>query len=59
MNKKMIRDVQIILNEVNIMQTVDHPNIVRYYETYVGESCIFLVMRFVKSGMRLLDKVNA
>jgi len=37
-------------NEVAIMQQVDHPNIVKYYETYEEKKTIYLVMELCTGG---------
>jgi calcium-dependent protein kinase len=39
------------------MQTVDHPNIVKYYETYNEPKCIYLVMELCTGG-ELLQKIT-
>ena len=49
-------DLEGLKNEVAIMQQVDHPNIVNYYETYDDKQYIYLVMEFCTGG-DLLDKV--
>lgn len=36
--------------EINIMQTVDHPHIIKYYETYEEENYIYLVMELCENG---------
>jgi len=33
-SKLSLEDLESLKNEVLIMQTVDHPNIVKYFETY-------------------------
>jgi len=35
---------------------LDHPNIVKYYETYVDENYIYLVMEYIDGG-ELFDKI--
>ena len=42
---------------MGILQTLDHPNIVKYYETYDDVKYIYLVMELC-SGGELLDKVS-
>ena len=37
-------------SEVQLMQQVDHPNIVRYYETYNDKKYIYLVMELCTGG---------
>lgn len=42
--------------EIEIMKTLDHPNIIRLYETYVDESRIFMVMELCRGG-ELFDRI--
>ena len=49
-------DLQNIFNEVEIMQKVDHPNIVKYYETYDDKKYIYLCMELCTGG-ELFQKV--
>ena len=42
-NKKLIRKPDILLNEVNILRQVDHPNIVKLYESFEDKSYLYLV----------------
>lgn len=46
-------------NEVAMMTTVDHPHIVKYYETYDDVKYIYLVMELLEGGelfSRILKK---
>lgn len=43
--------------EVAIMCTVDHPNIVKYYETYDEKNYIYLVMELCRGG-ELFSKIT-
>jgi calcium-dependent protein kinase len=43
-------DIKSIHDEVNILRKLDHPNIVKYYETYEDDKYIFLVMELCKGG---------
>lgn len=43
-------DIKNLRNEVKIMQQVDHPNIVRYYETYDDKKYIYLCMELCTGG---------
>ena len=45
-----------IINEVAILNTLDHPNIVKYFETYDDERYLYLVMQYIK-GIELFDKI--
>ena len=49
MDKVKLRDeVECIAEELANLQTLDHPNILKYYETYNDNKYIFLVMEYVK-----------
>lgn len=57
MNKAKLKDhLESIQEEVDILVKLDHPNIVKYYETYVDEKYIYLVMEYVGGG-QLFDKI--
>jgi serine/threonine protein kinase len=43
---------------VQILTKLDHPNIVKYYETYIDEKYIYLVMEYIGGG-ELFDKIAA
>ena len=57
MNKKKLADhLDAIQEEVAILTKLDHPNIVKYYETYVDEKYIYLVMEYIDGG-ELFEKI--
>ncbi len=41
------------------MQTVDHPNIVKYYETYDDKKYIYLVMELCTGGELYENMMNS
>ena len=43
-------DMEALMVEVELLQTLDHHNIVRYFETYDGGKYLFLVMEFCDGG---------
>ena len=57
---KLDRDdtLQCLMEEVAILNTLDHPNICKYYETYDDQKSISLVMELI-SGGQLFDKITA
>lgn len=50
-------DLESLKAEVEILQKVDHPNIVKYYETYDDRTNIYLVMEYCPGG-ELLDVIT-
>ena len=46
-----------IQEEIEILTKLDHPNIVRYYETYIDEKYIYLVMEYIAGG-ELFEKIT-
>lgn len=54
--KKLGDDIQSIREEVEILTRLDHPNIVKYYETYDDEKYMYLVMEYCPGG-ELFDKI--
>ena len=53
---KLKENIDSIIEEVAILNKLDHPNIVKYYETYDDEKYIYLVMEYI-SGQQLFDKI--
>lgn len=51
------KDIQRIMNQVLVLQKLDHPNIVRYYETYNDYKYIYLVMEYIQ-GQSLFDFIT-
>ena len=58
-NKKHLdkEELENLQNEVKLMQQVDHPNIVRYYETYDDKKFLYLCMELCNGG-ELLSKME-
>ena len=46
-----------LMEEVSALHTLDHPNIVKYYETYNDQKYIYLVMELI-SGKPLFDRIT-
>jgi calcium-dependent protein kinase len=53
---KLKGHVDAIRQEVKILTKLDHPNIVKYYETYDDAKFLYLVMEYC-SGGELFDKI--
>jgi calcium-dependent protein kinase len=47
---KLKGNIDLIYQEVDILTKLDHPNIVKYYETYDDEKYIYLVMEYIGGG---------
>ena len=45
---QMKYDIELLKEEVAVLNKLDHPNIVKYYETYNYYKFIYLVMEYVK-----------
>ena len=57
LNKNKLKDhLEVVQEEVGILTKLDHPNIVKYYETYVDEKYIYLVMEYIGGG-ELFEKI--
>ena len=55
---KVKKDIRSLILEFEILKMVDHPNIVKYYETYIDEKYIYLVMEYIDGG-ELFEKIAA
>ena len=57
-NKEKVKDnIEAIKEEVRILSKLDHPNIVKYYETYDDVKYMYLVMEYC-SGGELFKKIT-
>ena len=54
---KLAENIDQIIEEVGILNKLDHPNIVKYFETYDDSKYIYLVMEYVQ-GQMLFDKIT-
>lgn len=54
---KLMDHLDAIKEEINILTKLDHPNIVKYYETYIDVNYIYLVMEYIGGG-ELFDKLT-
>ena len=48
---------QAMINEINILKTLDHPNIMKVFEYYNNDNCLFIVSELL-SGGELFDKIQ-
>ena len=57
-NKHKLRDaLDQIKEEISILSKLDHPNIVKYYETYDDPKYMYIVMEYCNGG-ELLDRLT-
>lgn len=42
--------LDIVEEEIKILAKLDHPNIVTFYETYIDDKFIYLVMEYIGGG---------
>ena len=45
--QKEYKSLDVIMGEIKVLHTLDHPNIVKYFETYDDSRYIYLVMEYV------------
>lgn len=50
-------DINEIYSEVQILNSLDHPNIVKYYEVYEDKKSLYIVMEYC-SGSNLYEKLT-
>ena len=46
------------MDEIRLLNTLDHPNIINYFETYNDLKYIYLVMELAE-GQPLFDKITS
>jgi len=47
---KLGDDIEQLKNEINILRSLDHPNIVKYYETFENHKYMYIVMEYCAGG---------
>eukprot|EP00331_Platyophrya_macrostoma_P033866 CAMPEP_0176441590 /NCGR_PEP_ID=MMETSP0127-20121128/21290_1 /TAXON_ID=938130 /ORGANISM="Platyophrya macrostoma, Strain WH" /LENGTH=469 /DNA_ID=CAMNT_0017826401 /DNA_START=25 /DNA_END=1434 /DNA_ORIENTATION=+ len=55
--KNKVQDPESFKSEVEIMRKLDHPNVIKLYETYEDSRHLYLVMELCKGG-ELFDRIN-
>ena len=50
------KDVKLLEEELAILSQVDHPNIIRFYETYIDYRYVHIVMELCEGG-ELFEKI--
>lgn len=48
--KRLLDKIEVLKDEINILSSLDHPNIVKYYETYESPNYLYLVMEYCHGG---------
>lgn len=56
LRESMRKDVAMLESEINILKELDHPNIVKFYETYIDYKYIHIVMQLCTGG-ELFDRI--
>ena len=46
-----------LINEINILRELDHPNIIKLYEVYETENTIYLVLELIE-GWELYEAIR-
>lgn len=49
---------KLLAREVGILSSLRHPNIIRYYESFIENRTLFIIMELV-DGTTLLDFINS
>lgn len=55
--KKKLRNIQTFITEVELLRVLDHPNIIKIYETFEDQNAYHMVMELCK-GKELLDYLS-
>lgn len=55
-SKKKIKNIIMFKQEISILQTLDHPNVLKLYEYFEDEKYIYLVTELCRGG-ELFDKI--
>ena len=54
--EKIKKDVHLLMRELEILRSLDHPNIIKFYESYQDEKFFHLVMEYCEGG-ELLERI--
>ncbi|NWY96139.1 CDPK3 kinase, partial [Loxia curvirostra] len=55
-SKKKLKNIPRFRQEIDIMKNLDHPNIVKLFETFEDDEKIYLIMELCTGG-ELFDKI--
>ena len=53
----MLFQINQIMEEITVLNKLDHPNIVKCFETYDDSKHVYLVTEYVE-GMQMKDKIS-
>jgi calcium-dependent protein kinase len=53
---KKIKNMTTFLQEIQIMQKLDHPNVLKLFEYFIDETDVYLVTEICKGG-ELFDRI--
>ena len=59
--EKMKKDLHLLIRELDILSSLDHPNVVKFYESYQDDKFFHLVMEYCEGGElleRIIEKGN-
>ena len=56
MKENIKKDVKLLEEELSILTTVDHPNIIKFHETYSDYRYVHIVMELCEGG-ELFEKI--
>jgi len=49
-------NIEVVINEIRIWKELDHPNIIKYYTSFVEKESVYIVMELVE-GMNLAEYI--
>lgn len=42
--------MKLALKEVEVLKAIDHPNIIKYYDSFADENYLYIVMEYAQKG---------
>eukprot|EP01017_Pseudomicrothorax_dubius_P013434 TRINITY_DN15907_c0_g1_i1.p1 TRINITY_DN15907_c0_g1~~TRINITY_DN15907_c0_g1_i1.p1 ORF type:complete len:285 (+),score=32.11 TRINITY_DN15907_c0_g1_i1:41-895(+) len=55
--RKQAKGKQAVLNEIDLMQQLDHPNIIKLYEVYESKGSVYFILEVLRGG-ELLTRIT-
>lgn len=56
LRENIAKDIKLLEEELAILQTVDHPNIIKFHQSYIDYRYVHIVMEFCRGG-ELFDRI--